>query len=31
MDWTSVTGRCLPYFFSIWISIGMPWQSQPGT
>ena len=28
---TSRAGRCLPYFFSIWISIGMPWQSQPGT
>jgi hypothetical protein len=24
-------GRPLPNCFSIWISIGMPWQSQPGT
>src|SRR5205807_827796 len=27
----SSAGRFLPYFFSICTSIGMPWQSQPGT
>ncbi len=28
---TSAAGSDLPNCFSIWISIGIPWQSQPGT